>query len=50
VGRQPVQRGRQRLDGDPNEAPVYPAAYRLELSINGETETLTLTPREGGAA
>ena len=38
------------LDGDPNEAPVYPAAYFLELSVNGETETLTLTPREGGAA
>ena len=42
--------GGSGLDGDPNEAPVYPAAYRLELSINGETETLTLTPREGGAA
>ena len=36
--------GGSGLDGDPNEAPVYPAAYRLELSINGETETLTLTP------
>ena len=52
MGRQPGGWGGSGLDGDPNEAPVYPAAYRLELSINGETETLTLTltPREGGAA
>lgn len=38
------------LGGDPNDTPVWPAGYLVELTAGGTSRQATLLPVEGGAA
>lgn len=37
------------LGGDPNDTPVWPAGYLVELTAGGTSRQATLLPVEGGA-